>query len=90
MDGHPVLTYSYNIFYNSKHRAPKQAPDDPAILQDKLSNPDYYGCLAFEDPERLFSFTPDGMRQLTRHELEEIVERVKHYRDNPHLWRNDN
>lgn len=85
-DGHPVLTYSYNIFYDRSHEEPELITANRNIIQDKLNNPDYCGCLAFEDPERLFSFTPDGKRELSHSELEEIVEHLKHYRDNPQLW----
>ena len=47
-DGHTVLTYSYNIFYDRSHEDPELVTANRNIIQDKLNNPDYCSCLAFE------------------------------------------
>ena len=87
MDGHTVLTYTYNVFFDSAKNDPSKVMKHENYMKDKLDDPDYYGFITFEDPERLFSYTPDGHRLLTRDELEEIIEQIKHYRDNPALWK---
>jgi hypothetical protein len=89
LDGHAVLTHTYSIFYNRDKDDPARVINQGNIIQDKLDDPDYYGCITFEDPDRLFSFTPEGQKTLTRTELEEIIENIKHYRDNPNLWKNN-
>jgi hypothetical protein len=87
MDGHTVLAYTYHIFYDSVSDNPASVVNNTTMISNKLSNPDYFGFITFEDPDRLFSFTPEGNRELTRTELEEIIEQIKHYRDNPSLWK---
>ena len=89
LDGHEILTYNYNIYFDN-------TKDDPtAILSseapsDKMTDPDYFGAIAFEKPGRLFSYTPGDLRQLTRNEVEEVIEHLNHHRDNPANWRIDN
>ncbi len=88
IDGHPVLTHNYNVYLNNKD-------DVSAILaspetDDKLTDPDYYGAIAFEKPGRLYSYTPAKHHQLTREELEAIIELLNHHRDNPANWHLDN
>ena len=87
MDGHTILTHTYNIFFDSTKHDPAKVINNDNVIKDKLHDPDYFGFITFEDPDRLFSYTPEGPRQLTRSELEEIIENIKHYRDNPTLWK---
>jgi hypothetical protein len=87
MDGHAILTHTYNIFFDSTKNDPARVINNDIIIKDKLDNPDYCGFITFEDPERLFTYTPEGRRELTRDELEEIIEQIKHFRDNPILWK---
>ena len=56
-----------------------------------MTDPDYYGYITFEKPGQLFSYTPGDQLELTRQEVEEVIEQLNHYRDNPELWNtNDN
>lgn len=88
LDGHPVLTHNYNVYLNDK------ADDVSKILgspdTDKLTNPDYYGAIAFEKPGHIYSYTPAEYHQLTRAELEAIIELLNHHRDNPANWHLEN
>ena len=90
LDGHTVIAYNYNIFLDSAKNDPsKLLTQQPA--SDKMTDPDYYVYITFERPGHLFSYTPGEQRQLTRAEIEEVIEQLNHYRDNPELWdTNDN
>lgn len=84
LDGHPVLTYTYNIFKNGKHG--KAGPIKQDMQLTKSSNPDYMGYITFEEPGKLFSYTADGQQDLNSGEVQEIIETITHYRENPSLW----
>ena len=84
IDGHPVLTHNYNVYLNNT--------DDVATIlgstetDDKLTDPNYCGAIAFEKPGHIYSYTPAENHQLTRRELEAIIELLNHHRDNPANW----
>jgi len=85
LDGHEVITYNYNIFFDS-------ARNNPAALLGKegatnnITNPDYMGAISFDEPGHLFTYIPGDNRTLTREEIEEIIERLTEYRSNPDKW----
>lgn len=85
LDGHPVITYNYNIFFDSTR-------NDPAALlsagepTDNINGPDYMGAISFEEPGHLFTYTPGENRTLSRDEIEEIIERLSEYRNAPGKW----
>ena len=85
LDGHTILTYNYNIYFDS-------SKNDPSVLfkadesADNMTNPDYYGYISIEKPGQIFSYTPGDFRELTRNEIEEVIEQLNRYRDNPTLW----
>ncbi|MFD0792554.1 hypothetical protein ACFQZX_02935 [Mucilaginibacter litoreus] len=87
VNGHPVLTYTYNIYLRSEHEdeALEQQQEAELLLDKKLS-PNYLGYITFEEPGRMFSYTPDGKDELTATEIEEIIENISHYRDHPGMW----
>ena len=85
LDGHTVIAYNYNIFFDSTKNDPVKALTQNTDL-DKMTDPDYYGYITFEKPGRIFSYTPGEQRTLSRTEVEEIIEQLNHYRDNPKLW----
>jgi hypothetical protein len=85
LDGHTVIAYNYNIFFDSAKNDPTKALTQQSA-SDKMTDPDYYGYITFEQPGRIFSYTPGDQRTLTRNEIEEIIEQLNHYRDHPELW----
>lgn len=89
LDGHEVITYNYNIFFDSTKNDPTAIINGEAS-SDKMTDPDYYGYISFEKPGHLFSYTPGDLRQLTREELEEVIEHLNYHRDNPANWHIDN
>ncbi|MBD1392379.1 hypothetical protein [Mucilaginibacter glaciei] len=90
VDGHPVLTYTYNIYADSNfddaHTLQRQESE---LLLEKKLDPNYLGYITFEEPGKLFSYTADGYDDLTSGEVEEIIEHITHYRENPGMWAAD-
>ena len=84
-DGHPVITYNYNIFFDSTKNNPSALLNKDEET-DNISSPDYMGAISFEKPGQLFSYTPGEYRQLTRNEIEEIIEMLTDYRNHPDKW----
>ena len=84
--GTPVLTYSYNIY--------KKEPEDTrfnidekesALHLTKKLDPNFYGVIIFEAPNRLFTYEA-GQHALSGDEVEELIEQITQYRDNPEMW----
>ncbi|WP_299512074.1 hypothetical protein [Mucilaginibacter sp.] len=87
MDGHPILTYSYSLYKNTAAEYP---PSD--ILKEeqhlkKQLDPNYLGFITFEIPGKLYNYVADGRQSLSKEEIEQAVEQIVHYRDNPALWK---
>lgn len=87
LDGHPVLTHSYSIYKNIGSDEPLETLVNTESGLPKGSNPDYLGFVTFEIPGKLFNYVADGAESLSRDELEQVVEQISHYRDNPELWK---
>lgn len=87
MDGHPVLTYTYNV-YRDKQNGHGELPDakESDFLLEEKNDPDYFGYITFELPGKLFTYTADGKEELSSDEVQEIIEQINHYRDTPSMW----
>lgn len=85
LDGHTVITYNYNIFFDSAKNDPIKTLTQESN-SDKMTDPDYYGYITFEKPGHIFSYTPGDQRYLTRAQIEEVIEQINYYRENPRLW----
>ncbi|MFA6086453.1 hypothetical protein [Mucilaginibacter sp.] len=87
VNGHPVLTYTYNIYKNGglDNKATLRRQESELLLEHKL-DPNYLGYITFEDPGKVFTYTADGHDVLSATEIEEIIENISHYRDHPGLW----
>lgn len=86
-NGHPVITYTYNIYMASEHEDDElEKRQEAELLLDKKLDPNYLGFITFEDPGKMFSYTPDGKDKLTATEIEEIIENISHFRDHPGMW----
>ncbi|GGH16177.1 hypothetical protein [Mucilaginibacter phyllosphaerae] len=86
VNGHPVLTYTYNIYNNGELNEEQEHRQESELLLETKTDPTYLGFITFEDPGKLFTYTADGYEELTSHEVEEIIENISHYRDQPGLW----
>ena len=88
MDGHPILTYSYSLYRDVDEEDVKALfnQDD----QKKQSNKNYLGYITFEIPGKVFHYISDGQRDLDPEEVEQIVEKITHYRERPDFWNKAN
>jgi hypothetical protein len=87
VDGHPVLTYTYNIYRNNNlnNEAASNKQESELLLEEKHDR-NYLGYITFEDPGKIFTYTADGNERLSAGEIEEIIENISHYRDHPGMW----
>ena len=86
VDGHQVLTYTYNVYNDSDFNADELLSQESELLLEKKTDPNYLGYITFEDPGKMFTYTADGREELASREVEEIIENITHYRDHPGLW----
>jgi hypothetical protein len=86
VDGHPVLTYTYNIYSKTNPDELDDHLQESELLLEKKLDPSYLGFITFEDPGKMFTYTADGQEELTSSEVEEIIENISHYRDHPGMW----
>lgn len=88
LNGHAIITYTYSIFRDTGRAAAELEKSKSGELHlTKHNDPDYMGYITFEDPGKLFTYTADGKEDLTADQVEQAIEHISHYRDNPNLWR---
>ncbi len=87
-NGHSILTYTYSIYKDiSGHDKGTITNKEEKLHLEKKNDPNYMGFITFEVPGKLFYYTADGSNNLTADEVEQIIELVTQYRDNPDTWR---
>lgn len=87
LNGHTVLTHTYSIFLDIDAGNPLIGRSKESTLHlEEIDDPNYFGYITFERPGSLFSYTPNGSLNLTRTEVEEVIEHLSDIRDNPALW----
>jgi hypothetical protein len=87
LDGHSIITRRYHIFKHTLD-ADNVQPRESILKVDNSANPNYMGCLVFDIPGKVYNYEPDGNIRLTTDEIEEVIEHLNHFRDNPSLWPN--
>ena len=66
MDGHPVLTYSYALYRVPPGTVRWETGNNDALLTpDKRKDPDYLGTIYFDQPYKAYTYTCDGMNELS-------------------------
>jgi hypothetical protein len=64
MDGHPVVTYTYSIFRDTQTGNPLLGRTKESSLHlEAIDDPNYFGYLTFELPDKLFNYTPASAQQ---------------------------
>ena|ERR1700761_3081572 len=90
LDGHTVITHTYSVFRDTDAGNPLIARSKESTLHlEEIKDPNYYGYITFELPERLFSYTADGVLELSGEQVEQVIEFLSHVRTNPALWSPD-
>lgn len=85
VNGHPVLTFTYSIYRNHNINPSSLVNIESNLHLTKNTNPDYMGYITFEHPGKLFTYTP-GQQQLNSDQVQEIIETITQYRENPAMW----
>jgi hypothetical protein len=87
LDGHLVLTQTYHIYKKGSIKLNKDVLEqDNRLGLNKSDDPNYLGYITFEVPDKMFSYTADGKDRLDREEIEELIEQISNYRNNPDVW----
>ncbi len=87
LDGHVIITHTYSVFKDTGLGNPLAARSKESTLHlEAITDPNYYGYITFEMPNRLFTYTADGQLELSSDEVEQIIEMLSHVRTNPALW----
>ncbi|MBL4675176.1 MAG: hypothetical protein JKY70_03070 [Mucilaginibacter sp.] len=88
LDGHTVITHTYSIFKDTGLDEQIFSRSKESLLHlEKIDDPNYYGYLTFEIPDKLFTYTADGDNTLSAEEVEQLIEFLSDVRSNPELWR---
>lgn len=85
VDGHPVLTFTYSI-YKGQSEELLQARTNRQHLEN-IHDPDFMGVITFEAPGKMFTYTPHNGHSLESREVEEVIEFLNEFRDNPAHWK---
>lgn len=87
LNGHSIITHTYSIFKDKGSGNPLIPRSKESTLHlELISDPNYYGYITFEIPDKLFNYTSDGQMKLTAEEVEQVIEMLSHVRTNPALW----
>jgi hypothetical protein len=87
LNGHTIITHTYSIYLDIDNGNPEQALTKETTLHlERIKDPDYYGYITFEQTGQIFTYTPDGQKNLNDDQIEQIIENVSHVRDNPSIW----
>jgi hypothetical protein len=88
LDGHEVITRTYNVYRNKGlENAGSIEKKESELLLTKKSSPDYMGFITFETPGKLFTYSADGGQVLTSVNVQQVIDNITNYRDNPGLWK---
>lgn len=85
---HAIITRTYSIFADLGVKSEASAIESrkQVLHLEKIDDLNYYGFITFESPDKLFTYTADGNLELSKEEVEQVIEFLSHYRNNPDLW----
>jgi hypothetical protein len=77
LNGQTILTKTYSIFQDMALRDPRQSKSKEGTLHlERIADPEYYGFLTSEKPGDVFTYTDDGLKHLSKDELEQLIEQI--------------
>lgn len=89
LNGHTIITHTYSIFLDNGENGLALMRSRESVLHLEFNpDPDYFGYITFEMPDKLFVYTADGNRELSTEQVEMVIEFLSDYRTNPALWKN--
>lgn len=89
IDGHPVLTHTYSMYrITDGHPFTRREIDNKKSKLHLAENKDedYLGYISFDVPGKVFTYIPADYNTLNRTEVEEVIEEITDYRDDPKRW----
>ena len=89
LDGYAIITHTYSLYKNGE-------PFDSITIEQRAStqllaentDPDYFGQITFELPDKLFTYTAGLAGELSGDQVEQVIEFLSDVRSNPTLWAN--
>lgn len=91
LDGHTIITQTYHLYRQlEKAFANQMHQRENHLGLNKDKDPNYMGYLTFEVAGRVYSYTADGYEDLSSDEVEQIIEYLNVFRDNPPMWPQQN
>lgn len=85
LDGHPVLTYSYNIYLMNRNAADIGGRVQHGGELTDPSKTNYMGIIISKSPGE-YSYDATGPLELSGQELDEVIKHIDSYRNMPSLW----
>ena len=87
LNGHAVITYTYNLFLDdSEENAALMENRQSKLHLESIDDPNYFGLITFELPDKLFNYTSGIVNKLSGAEIEQVIEFLTDIRNNPNLW----
>ncbi len=88
LDGHAVLTYTYSIYRNIEVENSKDivSQKEAQLHLEQKDDLNYLGIIAFEVPDKLFTYTAGENERLDSDQVQEIIGLITEYRDTPSMW----
>lgn len=87
LNGHTIITRTYFLYKQSglliNHELIGQ---EEKLGVPDFGDPDYYGYLEFDIPGKLFTYYPEGLAKMDQFDLNELVEHLSGFRDDPGRW----
>jgi hypothetical protein len=87
LDGHIILTYSYNIYLISRGSGYLEWNLKNEAELAIAGNTNYLGVIMSDSPG-VYSYDATGPLELSTEEVNDLIKQIDHYRNTPSLWRN--
>ena len=89
LNGHTIITHAYSIYNYTSGIDPARVirrKSTPTLVNN--DNPDYFGQITFELPDRVFTYSAGTFCSLDTDQIEQVIEFISDFRNNPTLWQN--
>jgi len=87
LNGHAILTYSYNIYLISRNATDEKCNSSNQIEFEIPRNTSYLGVIMSASPG-VYTYDATGPLELSKNEVNKLIEHIDNYRNTPSLWYN--